>query len=116
VTADDVEWTLGVLLAAGHDPDHLLTTYSFDQLALFARCTLGHHVRVLNMLLSPMLGSQGMEWTDHKVPRSQAGQKKRTDAEEAKRESRLLQKLAASPFGVRTAQTSSTGAPLGPDG
>ena len=85
MTAEDVEWTLGILLAAGHDPDHLLGRYSFDQLALFARCVIGHHARMLDMLLRPVVGAQGMGWKDHKVPRPQASQD-RTDAEKGQRE------------------------------
>jgi hypothetical protein len=106
VTADDVEWTLGILLAAGHDPDHLLDRYSFDQLSLFARCTLGHHTRMLNMLLAPVLGGQGAEWTGHKVQAPKTNAASRTDKQKKTRDSMLLHQLASSPFGVRTVQGS----------
>ena len=101
-----MEWTLGILLAAGHDPDHLLSTYSFDQLALFARAVLSHHARMLDLLLRPVLGAQGVEWKDHKVPRPTTRRGPRTDAEQDAREQALLRSLAASPLSVRTVRTS----------
>ena len=70
MTAEDVEATLGVLLAAGHDLDRILGLYTFDQVALMARCITGHHVRMLNLLLSPIAGSMGADYTPHRAPSS----------------------------------------------
>jgi hypothetical protein len=110
-----VEWTLGILLAAGHDPAHLLASYSFDQLALYARCILGHHVRMLDLILRPVLGAQGVEWKDHNVPRPAGRKRPRTDAENEQREAALLQRLSSAPFGMRTVQTSGGDAAPGAD-
>lgn len=103
------------MLAAGHDPEHLLARYSFDQLALYARCILGHHVRMLDMLLRPVLGAQGVEWKDHKVKRPTDRKRPRTDAENEQREAALLASLSASPFGFRTVSTSGGDGDAGAD-
>lgn len=63
---------------------------------------------MMDLILSPILGSQGVEWKEHKVPRS-GKTKPRTEAEEKQREDRLIASLARSPFGIRTVQTSDPG-------
>lgn len=62
---------------------------------------------MLDMILRPVLGAQGVEWKDHKVPRPDARKRPRTDAENEAREAAMLVSLSASPFGVRTVQSSS---------
>lgn len=103
---------LGVLLTAGHDPDRLLDVYSFEQLALFARCILSHRVEMLNAILGPVSGALGAEYDPSRVDRPRASRRdpsrhKNADyRDEGAKEAALLQALARSPIGVRTVQTS----------
>jgi hypothetical protein len=55
------------LISSGHDPDHLLSTYSWAQLGIFARCVVRSRVSLLNALIGPVVGTQGAEWTGHRV-------------------------------------------------
>ena len=82
---------------------------SFTQLALFARCTLGHHVRVLDMLLRPLHGAAGLGWKDHEVKKPPTPQRPRTEEEGVARDDKLLAKIAWSPFGFRSVQVSDPG-------
>lgn len=108
---------IGALVYSGHDLDHLLGTYSFDQLALMARASLGHQVKIMNMMLSPLHGMQGMGWKDHQVDKPQGPQRQRRpgehraadyDTAEAK-DKALMQALAHAPVRVRSVKVSKDG-------
>jgi hypothetical protein len=71
---------------------------------------------MLDLLLRPVLGAQGVDWKDHQVPSTAGHKRPRTDAEEDAREDRLLRALSASPLSVRTVQTSTPDAGATPDG
>jgi hypothetical protein len=52
---------------AGHDVEHLLDTYSLEQLAAHARWVMQYQVRMLNMLLAPLAGMGGHKWKPHNL-------------------------------------------------
>ena len=56
-----------MLVYAGHDVEHLLDTYSLEQLGAHASWVMRYQVQMLNMLLGPIAGMQGAEWKPHKV-------------------------------------------------
>ena len=115
--AEDVEQTLGVLVAAGHDPDRLLDVYSFEQLALFARCILSHQINMLNAILGPVSGALGADYEPSRVegekkrnrPRRPESHRNADYSDDEGKEAALLQALARSPIGVRTVKTSGDG-------
>jgi hypothetical protein len=93
---------------AGHDPDDLLDKYSFEQLGLFARCSITHQVKMLNMVLGPVLGASGLGWKPHKMEKQHDPRNHKNsnfnDSEE--KEKALLSAMARAPVGMRTIKTS----------
>ena len=45
----------------------MLDAYSFEQLALFARCILDHKVAMVNAVLGPVSGALGADYEPSKV-------------------------------------------------
>ena len=103
-----------MLLSAGHDPDRLLTLYSFEQLALFARCILSNRIEMLNAILGPVSGALGAEYEPGRVgeqrkrQRDPAKHRNADFAEVGAKEAALLNALARSPVGARTIKTSAS--------
>ena len=73
--AADIDETLGILISSGMDPERILD-YSFDEIALWARCVIRHKVGMVNAIAGPIL--EGMD-TDYK-PASVDGSKPRRKA------------------------------------
>lgn len=72
------------MLGSGHDLDHLLNTYTWDQLALQAKCVLRSRVQLLNLIIGPMVGSTGSTWKEHTV--KGAAKRKRAPASKGTRQ------------------------------
>ena len=83
----------------------MLDTYSFSQLAVHARAIMGHHARILNMLIGPVLASQGIAYDPIKIDAAASGAPA-TDKELAAKENAKLRAVSASPFRVKTVKTS----------
>lgn len=81
----------------------MLDRYTFDQLGLFARSVITHQSNMLDMLLSPMLGAQGVEYKPGSVVDSEKKADPRSDQE---KEDALLAAFSRSPIGLRTVHTS----------
>ena len=77
----------------------MLEHYSFEQISLFAKCAISHQVKMLDMVLSPMLGASGVGWKPGKTGSN-------SKSSEGDKETALLNKLARSPIRVRTVKTS----------
>lgn len=56
-----------MLVYAGHDLEHLLDTYSLEQLGAHARWVLVYQMQMLNLLIGPLVGMQGSNWKPHKI-------------------------------------------------
>lgn len=100
---------LGVLLAAGHDQDHLLHTYSWEQLAQQAACVARYQMSVVEMLAEPMLAALGAKLKRGRVtrPTRRDGRRVRTFraseiSDPVEREQRMLGAFAAMGVPVRT--------------
>lgn len=119
---------LGALISSGHDPDWLITAYSFEQLALFARTVLQHKLELVNMVVGPVVGSEGDGWKDAKVSKGKRSPTNRSDgtkgrtfragdqsSDEAK-EKGLLMALSAVGVRVKTVNTSGKGGGDAPTG
>lgn len=71
-----------------------------DQMALFARCSLQHQIKMMEMIISPMLAASGVDYKPGKVlNKKPAKTREQKDADR-------LKKLSRIPVGVRTVQTS----------
>ena len=109
--AADIEWVFGALIAAGQDPDHLLSNYTFDQLGLFAKCVMTHQLQMVNLLVQPVLGTQGVGWKPHRVEgqagEPQKGQHRNADyVDQGKKEAAMLAALSHAKIRMRTEHVS----------
>lgn len=106
---------LGAWVHAGHDPNHVLSTYSFEQIALHGRLIIQHDIATIDMVMRPLLGAAGFGFKSPKVddgskktkdPRDRPGSFRmgRHDTDAAK-EAGLLQALSGK-VRVRTVVTS----------
>lgn len=59
-----------MLVGSGHDLEHLLSTYSWDQLALQAKCVILNRVEMLNMIASPLVQALGGKYKPGKFNQS----------------------------------------------
>jgi hypothetical protein len=95
---------------AGHDLDHLLDTYSLEQLGHHARWVLQYQTKMLNLLLQPIVGMSGHEWAPHSVkarPRRDPRHHKNADyGEDLAAKEAALEVAMARRFRVRTVKTS----------
>lgn len=57
------------MLAAGHDPEHLLNTYSWEQIELWGYCIARHHIGMVEMVVEPVMAAMGIEYKAGSVSR-----------------------------------------------
>ena len=100
---------------AGHDVEHLLDTYSLEQLGSHASWVMRYQVEMLNMLLGPVAGMTGADWKPHRVnqqaanrPRDPKHHRNADFTDPAKKEA-ALEVAMARRFRVRTKVTSKDG-------
>ena len=55
--------TIGVCLSAGYDLDDLIDRYSWEQIGLIAEMILRDRFGTIEMLLSPLIGAAGGDYT-----------------------------------------------------
>ena len=115
-----IEGLLGALIASGHDPNWLISNYSFDQLALFARTVLQHKLELVNMVVGPMIGTDGDSYKDARLSKSPSSSNSRNDGSRGRthkagryrkdedKDRALLMSLAAVGVRVRQVKTSSS--------
>ena len=92
----------------------MLDAYSFEQLALFARCILKHQINMMNAIVGPVSGALGADYEPTKVEGSERRKRPRRPEshrnsdydDDGAKEAALLQAMARSPIGVRTVNVS----------